>query len=100
MGVDNCRDCFDLDNDLAKANEIGLEKLGQQTSLVTHLELGLSNKRNFLEPEFYLQAFLINRFGKSKAFLVVYLKAGTDYPVALILVNDVNHIKKYSRSFA
>ena len=78
----------------------GLKNWVNKLPLVTHLELGLSNKRNFLEPEFYLQAFLINRFGKSKAFLVVYLKAGTNYPVALILVNDVNHIKKYSRSFA
>ena len=59
---------FQLDNNVAIADEIRFECLSKLNPFVFEFQNRLSDKRYALKTKFDLKTFLINRLGKTAAF--------------------------------
>ena len=77
-------DGFEFHDNLAKANQVGLVLGTELPSFVGEFEFGLGHKQDSLHLKLDLQTFLIDRFKKPAALLLVNLEARPDDGVAFL----------------
>jgi len=82
-------DCLEFHDDFFEANKVRFILGLQPTLFVFQRQRGLGYKRNPLQTQFDLQAFLIDCLQKPAAFLPVNLETSADNLVALVFVNQV-----------
>ena len=91
MFVHERRGSFQLENNFAVANEIGLIRLQERASAIAQGQDWLRDGWDALMLELDLQTFLINWFEKPAALLVIYLEASANDRVTFFFVNDFRH---------